>query len=95
MSIATCESCGTATAVTTSMTERPMCQRCSNMGVGAAAGTILGGADHGVEQAVVTGVAARNVTGAADADLAYQRQLAEKVKNADGLWRRMKLRIIG
>lgn len=65
------------------------------MGVGAAAGTILGGADHGVEQAVVTGVAARNVTGAADADLAYQRQLAEKVKNADGLWRRMKLRIIG
>ena len=95
MATARCESCGTATSVTASMTGRPLCQKCSNMVVGAAAGMILGGADHGVEQAVVTGIAARNFTGAADADLAYQRQLAEKVKNADGFWRKMKLRIIG
>jgi hypothetical protein len=63
--------------------------------VGAAAGMILAAPEDVVQQGVVTGIAARNFTGAADADLAYQRQLAEKVKNTDGFWRTMKLRIIG
>ena len=89
--MATCSSCGAAPATTESMTGQRVCQACSNTVAGAAAGSLAGGAQQGV----VTGVAARNLTGATDADLAYQREMARKVADADGFWRKLKLRIIG
>src|SRR5665213_3931430 len=58
-----CSECRESPAATTTVTGRPVCQRCANRLQGAAAGTILGGP----EQGIATGVAAENLTGLATA----------------------------
>ena len=60
-----CNECRKSPAVTTTVTGRPVCQRCANRLQGAAAGTVL----EGPVQGIATGVAAENLTGLAAAFL--------------------------
>jgi len=78
-----CSECHNSPAVTTTVTGRPVCQRCANRLQGAAAGTILGGPVQGI----ATGVAAENLTGPA---AAFPPTEAE-----GSFWQRWRRRIIG
>jgi hypothetical protein len=78
-----CSECRRSPAVTTTITGRPVCERCANRLLGAAAGTILGGPVQGI----ATGVAAENLTGLSTA--------FPPTKPTGSFWQRWKRRIIG